>query len=73
MVDIFNPEVSQVTKGIEGKLILIYGTNSTGKTKTLPRLTNRWCVVLRTASVLSMASRTLRSKSGLIGRVSLNS
>ena len=25
MVDIFNPEVSQVTKGIEGKLILIYG------------------------------------------------
>ena len=28
MVDIFNPEVSQVTKGIEGKLILIYGTNS---------------------------------------------
>lgn len=37
MVDIFNPEVSQVTKGIEGKLILIYGTNSTGKTKNLAK------------------------------------
>ena len=32
MVDIFNPEV-----GIEGKLILIYGTNSTGKTKNLAK------------------------------------
>ena len=36
-VDIFNPEVSQVVKGIEGKLILIYGTNSTGKTKNLTK------------------------------------
>ena len=34
-VDIFNPEISQVIKGLEGKLILIYGTNSTGKTKNL--------------------------------------
>ena len=32
-MDIFNPEVSQVVKGIQGKLLLIYGTNSTGKTK----------------------------------------
>ena len=32
MVDIFNPQVSVVTKGLEGKLILIYGTNRTGKT-----------------------------------------
>ena len=36
-VDIFNPEVSQVVKGIEGKLILIYGTNRTGKTKNLTK------------------------------------
>lgn len=32
MIDIFNPQVSKVTKGLEGKLILIYGTNRTGKT-----------------------------------------
>jgi phage nucleotide-binding protein len=34
-VDIFNPEVSEVVKGLEGKLVLIYGTNSTGKTKNM--------------------------------------
>lgn len=32
MIDIFNPQVSQVVAGLEGKLILIYGTNRTGKT-----------------------------------------
>lgn len=32
-MDIFNPDVSQVVKGIQGKLFFIYGTNSTGKTK----------------------------------------
>lgn len=32
MIDIFKPQVSKVTKGLEGKLILIYGTNRTGKT-----------------------------------------
>ena len=32
MIDIFNPPVSAVEKGLEGKLILIYGTNRTGKT-----------------------------------------
>ena len=32
MIDIFNPQISVVTKGLEGKLILIYGTNRTGKT-----------------------------------------
>lgn len=32
MIDIFHPQVSKVTKGLEGKLILIYGTNRTGKT-----------------------------------------
>lgn len=32
MIDVFNPQISKVTKGLEGKLILIYGTNRTGKT-----------------------------------------
>ena len=32
-IDIFEPEVSQVIKGVQGKLFFIYGTNSTGKTK----------------------------------------
>lgn len=32
-LDIFKPEISQVVKGIQGKNILIYGTNRTGKTK----------------------------------------
>lgn len=33
MIDIFNPEVSVVAKGIEGKTALWYGGNSVGKTK----------------------------------------
>lgn len=32
MTDIFNPQVSRLVGGIEGKSILIYGTNRTGKT-----------------------------------------
>lgn len=32
MIDIFNPPVSEVVGGLEGKIILIYGTNRTGKT-----------------------------------------
>lgn len=32
MIDIFNPPVSEVIGGLEGKIILIYGTNRTGKT-----------------------------------------
>ena len=39
MVDIFNPQVSVVTKGLEGKLILIYGTNRTGKTSNAVKAT----------------------------------
>lgn len=30
--NIFEPQISQVTAGLEGKMILIYGTNRTGKT-----------------------------------------
>ena len=36
--DIFNPQVSVVAKGIEGKTILVYGDNSTGKTKVASEL-----------------------------------
>ena len=36
--DIFNPQVSQVAKGLEGKVILVYGTNNTGKTKQATRM-----------------------------------
>lgn len=32
MIDIFNPEVSTVTKGLEGKSLLLYGSNRVGKT-----------------------------------------
>ena len=31
-VDIFNPQVSVVAHGLEGKTIMIYGSNNTGKT-----------------------------------------
>lgn len=31
--DIFNPQISSVAKGLEGKSILIYGDNAVGKTK----------------------------------------
>lgn len=31
--DIMNPEISRVQKGVEGKVILVYGSNSLGKTK----------------------------------------
>jgi len=36
--DIFNPQISTVAKGLEGKAILIYGSNSTGKTKQATRM-----------------------------------
>ena len=31
-IDLFNPEISKVIKGIEGKVLLIYGCNKCGKT-----------------------------------------
>lgn len=36
--DIFNPHVSTVAKGLEGKAILIYGNNNLGKTKQATRM-----------------------------------
>ncbi|PZT57422.1 ATP-binding protein [Paenibacillus silvae] len=37
-LDIFNPPVSKVAKGLEGKIITIYGSNNLGKTKQATRL-----------------------------------
>lgn len=36
-LDIFEPQVSRVTRGLKGKTILLYGSNSTGKTKQASR------------------------------------
>ena len=37
-LDIFNPQVSTVAKGLEGKVILVYGGNNLGKTKQATRM-----------------------------------
>lgn len=37
-LDIFNPTISAVPKGLEGKTILLYGQNSSGKTKQATRM-----------------------------------
>lgn len=36
--DIFNPQVSVVAKGLDGKVITIYGSNNLGKTKQATRM-----------------------------------
>ncbi|KAF6620510.1 ATP-binding protein [Paenibacillus sp. EKM102P] len=36
-LDIFNPQVSVVARGLEGKIITIYGSNNLGKTKQATR------------------------------------
>ena len=38
VIDIFNPQVSVVAKGLEGKVITIYGSNNLGKTKQSTRM-----------------------------------
>ena len=38
MVDIFNPQISVVAKGLEGKRIMIYGGNNLGKTLQATRM-----------------------------------
>ena len=38
MFDIFNPQISVVAKGLEGKRIMIYGSNNIGKTKQSTRM-----------------------------------
>ncbi|MCY8922138.1 ATP-binding protein [Bacillus atrophaeus] len=37
-IDIFNPQISVVAKGLEGKVITIYGPNNLGKTKQSTRM-----------------------------------
>lgn len=37
-IDIFAPQISQVAKGLEGKVILVYGTNNVGKTKVATQM-----------------------------------
>lgn len=37
-LDIFNPQVSTVAKGLDGKVILVYGGNNLGKTKQATRM-----------------------------------
>ncbi|MED4817613.1 ATP-binding protein [Bacillus atrophaeus] len=37
-IDIFNPQISVVAKGLEGKVITIYGSNNLGKTKQSTRM-----------------------------------
>lgn len=36
--DIFNPQVSKIAQGMDGKVILVYGGNSTGKTRQATRM-----------------------------------
>lgn len=36
--DIFNPQISKISEGMEGKVVLVYGGNSTGKTKQATRM-----------------------------------
>ena len=37
-LNIFNPQISTVAKGLEGKVILVYGGNNLGKTKQATRM-----------------------------------
>lgn len=41
-IDIFNPQVSVVAHGLEGKVIMLYGTNNVGKTKQAVRAKNAY-------------------------------
>ncbi|GMX64526.1 ATP-binding protein [Paenibacillus elgii] len=38
LIDIFNPQISVVAKGLEGKVLLVYGSNNLGKTKQATRM-----------------------------------
>lgn len=60
-LDIFNPQVSTVAKGLEGKVILVYGGNNLGKTKRLSsgnRLTS-YLVLDIAATLLHMHRRRM--------------
>lgn len=51
MIDILHPEISVVTKGLQGKSVLLYGTNRTGKTSNAVKADR--AVVLRFEQGLS--------------------
>lgn len=36
VLNIFNPQISVVAKGLEGKVITMYGSNNLGKTNKAP-------------------------------------
>lgn len=44
IVDIFNPQVSTVARGLEGKTIMIYGGNNVGKTYVAARLSKPYFI-----------------------------
>lgn len=44
MIDIFNPQVSTVARGLEGKIIMIYGGNNVGKTYVAARLSKPYFI-----------------------------
>ena len=44
IVDIFNPQISTVAKGLEGKTIMIYGGNNVGKTYAAARLSKPYFI-----------------------------
>lgn len=43
-IDIFNPQVSTIAKGLEGKTIMIYGGNNVGKTYAAARLSKPYFI-----------------------------
>lgn len=43
-IDIFNPQVSTIAKGLEGKTIMIYGSNNVGKTYVAARLSKPYFI-----------------------------
>ena len=43
-IDIFNPQVSTIAKGLEGKTIMIYGGNNVGKTYVAARLSKPYFI-----------------------------
>ena len=44
IADIFNPQVSVIAKGLEGKSFLIYGSNSLGKTSQTVRMSKPFVI-----------------------------
>lgn len=43
-VDIFNPQISKVAEGLEGKTIFIYGGNNLGKTYTATHMSKPYFI-----------------------------